>query len=298
MKAEEIKAKTDAAITTLVAALEQGKSDELKTYLSVMGKFHSYSFNNQMLIALQKPDATQVAGFHRWKELGRFVKKGEHGIAIIAPLVGRKKDGAEVLTETPESQLYGFRAVWVFDIAQTEGDPLPTPGIKDAFGFVGDKLERLEKFAFDRGFAVERVENLDAEGLCSPTGIKIKAGKTRADEFAVLAHEMAHALLHQGEARRERKTSKRTRELEAEAVAFVVATASGLEHPGAASYIQLYDGTAEGLKDSLSYIQQTAQTILKAIEPDETRNGQREVVRATIHETATTANQQQKEPTI
>jgi N-terminal domain of anti-restriction factor ArdC len=119
MKLEEIKNKTNQAVSYLVAALESGQSDVLTQYLNAMARFHNYSFGNIMLIALQKPQATNVAGIRTWNSLGRFVKKGEKGIMILAPMVGRKKiDGAaEPTADTKEntSQLYGFRAVYVFD---------------------------------------------------------------------------------------------------------------------------------------------------------------------------------------
>src|SRR3954451_13507135 len=95
MKCEDIMKLTDAAVSELIEALEQGKSEALQTYLSTMARFHKYSCGNVFLIASQRPQATRVAGFHTWLKLNRHVKKGEKGIVIIAPMVGRKKD-AEV----------------------------------------------------------------------------------------------------------------------------------------------------------------------------------------------------------
>lgn len=88
-----------------------GKSENLKRLLEVSARFHDYSFNNQLLIAMQRPDATRVAGFRAWKKLGRFVKKGEKRIAIIAPVVGRK---AEIDTTDGQTTAFGFRTVYVF----------------------------------------------------------------------------------------------------------------------------------------------------------------------------------------
>ena len=90
MKLEEIKNKTNQAVNHLVAALEAGQSEVLTQYLSAMARFHNYSFGNVMLIARQKPQATHVAGIRTWNSLGRFVKKGEKGILILAPMIGRK----------------------------------------------------------------------------------------------------------------------------------------------------------------------------------------------------------------
>lgn len=97
----------------------------LTEYLNAMARFHNYSFGNIMLIARQKPHATNVAGIRTWNSLGRFVKRGEKGIMILAPMLGRKKaEGvAESTADAKETtaQLYGFRAVYVFDVGQTEG---------------------------------------------------------------------------------------------------------------------------------------------------------------------------------
>ena len=119
MKLEEINNRTKDAVNHLVEALESGQSEVLTQYLSAMGRFHNYSFGNIMLIARQKPDATNVAGLRTWNSLGRFVKRGEKGILILAPMIGRKKadSAAEPTVDAKQSQaqLYGFRAVYVFD---------------------------------------------------------------------------------------------------------------------------------------------------------------------------------------
>ena len=127
MKLEEINNKTNEAFSFLVAALESGESEVLTQYLNAMARFHTYSFGNIMLIARQKPTATRVAGIRTWNSLGRFVKRGEKGILILAPMVGRKRPTDEIATEVesdnsaderkPQQQLYGFRAVYVFDLS-------------------------------------------------------------------------------------------------------------------------------------------------------------------------------------
>jgi hypothetical protein len=124
MKLEEIKNKTNEAVSYLVAALESGQSEVLTQYLNAMARFHNYSFGNIMLIARQKPQATNVAGIRTWNSLGRFVKRGEKDFLILAPMIGRKKtDGAAESTSDAKgstAQLFGFRAVYVFDVSQTE----------------------------------------------------------------------------------------------------------------------------------------------------------------------------------
>ncbi len=161
MKLEEINNRTKDAVSYLVEALESGQSEVLTQYLSAMGRFHNYSFGNIMLIARQKPDATNVAGLRTWNSLGRFVKRGEKGIMILAPMIGHKKADsvAEAAEDAKQSQeqLYGFRAVYVFDISQTEGKDLPT--LTEVQGDVSGYRERLVKFVESRGIAAGLFRN-------------------------------------------------------------------------------------------------------------------------------------------
>ena len=120
MKLEDIKNKTKDAVDYLVQSLESGQSDVLTQYLAAMARFHTYSFGNVMLIARQKPDATNVAGIRTWNSLGRFVKRGERGILILAPMIGKKRKEEDAMPDADsksdgEARLYGFRAVYVFD---------------------------------------------------------------------------------------------------------------------------------------------------------------------------------------
>src|SRR5437879_2419962 len=114
MTTEQAKNLSENAICRLMEALERGQSEALKTYLAVMSRFHRYSWGNILLIYSQRPDATHVAGFHSWLKLRRYVRKGEKGIVILAPMVGRKKS-ADELTEDEQTRVFGFRAAHVFD---------------------------------------------------------------------------------------------------------------------------------------------------------------------------------------
>jgi len=125
MKNNKAKQLIENALNSLTESLENGKSDELKKYLQTMSRFHQYNLRNVMLIALQKPDASHVAGFHTWKKLGWFVKKGENGIVIIAPLVYKKETVEDDDNGSNVTEINGFKAVYVFDISQTDGDELP-----------------------------------------------------------------------------------------------------------------------------------------------------------------------------
>ena len=276
MKLEDIKNKTKDAVDYLVQSLESGHSEVLSQYLGAMARFHTYSFGNVMLIARQKPDATNVAGIRTWNSLGRFVKRGEKGILILAPMVGNRRSRQnEIATDIdsynaaderkPESQLFGFRAVYVFDISQTEGKELPT--LTEVQGDVSGYRERLFEFVQSRGVELSYSERIaPAKGLSHGGKITLLSGMQPAEEFSTLVHEIAHEMLHRGD--RRTLTTKKVRETEAEAVAFVVGKAIGLETGTASTdYIQLWHGDANLLRESLEAVQQTAAIVLGGIAP-------------------------------
>src|ERR1700730_16742632 len=128
MKIEQAKQIAGKAIEELSHALEAGHSEKLREYLGAMARFHRYSLHNIMLIASQRPDASHVAGFQTWKQLGRFVKKGAKGILILAPVLLRKQAESENQEKETDSTPIRFRAVYVFDVADTDGKPLPELG--------------------------------------------------------------------------------------------------------------------------------------------------------------------------
>ncbi len=258
MTADELTQLTTTALDTLAEALERGRSEALTSLLRAMSRFHRYSLNNAWLIAVQRPDATLVAGFQAWKGLRRFVRRGEQGIAILAPIVRRKKAKDE-----DERAVVGFRPTYVFDVSQTDGEPLPEAS--QPTGDPGASLLRIRTAIADRKITLEYAEGLGgALGLSSGGHIRVRTGLTPASEFMVLAHEFAHELLHHGA---ERPDSRDTRELEAEAVAFVVSAACGLEALAATvDYVQLYRGDRDALATSLERIQRTAATIRRAMD--------------------------------
>jgi len=272
MKLEEIKNKTKEAVDYLVASLEAGHSEVLTQYLGAMAKFHTYSFGNVMLIARQKPSATNVAGVRTWNSLGRFVRRGEKGILILAPMIGKKHNPVDEATaengeeKTREAQLYGFRAVYVFDISQTEGKDLPT--LTEVEGDVSGYRERLVKFVETQGIELSYSEKIGpTKGLSHGGKITLLSGMQPAEEFSTLVHEIGHEMLHRGE--RRTLTTKSVRETEAEAVAFVVCQAIGLDTGTAsADYIALWNGNGDPLRESLEAVQQTAAVILGGIAPE------------------------------
>jgi len=270
MKAEQAQQLTDQATAQLIQSLERGESASLTRFIAAMGRFHRYSFGNVMLIITQRPDASRVAGFNTWRSLGRFVKKGEKGVVIIAPMMIRKRDTESAGGEPSDTQpIVRFRAAHVFDVSQTDGDALPEPA--RVGGNPNGHTERLKLFIGQKSIALEyrRIET-GADGLSAGGRIVIADGLSPAEEFSVLTHELAHEMLHHTG---DRPASKTVRETEAEAVAHIVCSAIGLEVGAAASdYIRLYDGDKDTLLASLGRIQLTARAILEAIiqEPSET----------------------------
>jgi antirestriction protein ArdC len=213
MKSEQIKEITDRAAEQLVASLERGHSETLTEYLKATGRFHRYSLHNVLLIASQKPDASHVAGFRTWSVLGRFVKKGEKGIMILAPIVRRRREDDEE-HEGISHSIAGFRAAFVFDVSQTDGKELPRIGIVE--GDPHEHGEKLRHFAVAQSISIEySTEIAPARGMSCGGRIAILPGQSAAEEFSTLAHELAHELLHRGD--RRAATSKRIRETEAEA---------------------------------------------------------------------------------
>ena len=259
MKAEQAKKLANAALEELESALKEGKSERLAGYLAMMGRFHSYSFGNILLIMSQFPGATRVAGYRAWQKLGRFVKKGQKGIVIIAPMKIKVEDepGAN-----ENNTLLRFRAAYVFDVSQTEGDSLPELGT--VLGDPGRFTDRLTEFVASMEIKLDYAADLGGpDGVSRGGSISVLETLAPAEKFSVITHELAHEMLHKGG---DPRPSKTIRETEAEAVAFVVCQAIGLEGNGAAvDYIQLYKGDAETLSASLDRIQKTASEIIEAI---------------------------------
>ena len=258
-------------VKLLIEQLEAGHSEGLTAYLSAMGKFHNYSFGNILEIARQMPTATRVAGLYAWNQLGRKVMKGQRGIRILAPMIGtrKNKDSEANRSKDPAAVnspvLVGFRAVYVFDVSQTEGAELPQ-FTERTNGEVGEYRERLIDFTIAQGIELQFTEAIaPAMGMSYGGKIAILPGQAPAEEFSTLVHELAHELLHKAE--RRTATTKTVRETEAEAIAFVVSQTIGLDAGRAsADYIHLYHGNAALLTESLEVIQRTSALILSAIE--------------------------------
>lgn len=246
-------------------------SEAFQAYLKVSAKFHSYSWRNRLMIALQRPDASHVAGFNKWKELGRWVKRGEKGIAIFAPMMFAKKD-AETGEKTGE-MLRGFRIVHVFDIAQTEGKPLPVPPMPEQL--TGDQdggiFPALVDFATHGGLTVLpdfATFPDERNGDYSPLEhqIRIRAGLSILQRAKTMAHECAHWILHTSD--EGRALAREVKETEAEAAAFLALARFGFPSDAYSfAYIAHWAaGDMKILEASLERINKAADEIAYAVE--------------------------------
>ena len=259
MNTEAILRRLKDRLNRLAQELSEGKSAGFLDYLERVGRFHQYSAYNVMLILTQRPEATLVAGIKRWNQLGRQVKKGERGIAILAPTLKRVEVTDETSGEVREERkLAGFHTAYVFDIAQTEGEPLKPREEEIPQGPA--LYERLKAAC-----PAEVQEGLLSGGALGRTDgqrIVLAAGESATCKAETLLHEWAHLLLHyDGGA-----YGQTVGELEAEAVAYAVGRELGLPMKTSRDYILHWRGTVEGLEASLERIQRAAREILLAVE--------------------------------
>jgi hypothetical protein len=265
-----------AGVELLASDIESGHPEVLSECLKAMARFHTYSFGNVLLISTQRPTATQVAGWRGWNELGRRIKQGEKGILIFAPILAAPKKPANTEGENtgeaaqPQQELLGFRQVRVFDISQTEGEPVPA---NDMFSDLelSEMLTKLTGFAGSHGFQIEYSDNIaPARGTSYYGNIRLIPDMEVEETVSVLIRELALQMLYETQRR-----SFVTRDVllrEAKAVAFVVSNALDLE-TGSAEDIQLYHSNLQLLAESLEVVQRTSAAILGALSPEDAQNG-------------------------
>jgi len=266
------------------------ESEQYKTYLNTLSKFHNYSFNNCLLIAMQKPDATRVAGFNAWrKDFKRNVQKGEKGIKIIAPAPFKTKQEVDKLDgngkpvigadgkrvkEEKEVTIPAFTVATVFDVSQTDGEPLPQLGVSELTGSV----EHYKEFFA----AVEKVSPVPVDFEKIKTGAKgyfhleekriaINEGMSDLQNLKTLIHEIAHARIHDIDknAPKEEQPDRRTREVEAESIAYTVCQHYGLDTSDYSfGYVASWSGGKELdiLKSSLDTIRKEADAIITEVD--------------------------------
>ena len=292
---EQLKEITDRIEAGIRDIFESGDMEKYRNYLRTMSRFHNYSLNNQALIHLQRPDATFVAGYNRWRDkFSRHVLRGEKGITIIAPTPYKKKieqekldpdtklpildaDG-KIVTEEKEIEIPMFRPVKVFDYAQTDGKPLPERVASPVANLTGS-VENYEAFmeALRRSSPVPvEFKSLSAEmdGYFSPKSqsITLREGMSEVQTVSAAVHEIAHAKLHnyglQQVAERKAK-SRNAEEVEAESISFMVCAYFGIE-TGANSfgYVATWSKNAElpEFRASLDTIGKTANGIITDVE--------------------------------
>ena len=292
---EQLKEITDRIEAGIRDIFESGDMDKYRNYLRTMSRFHNYSLNNQALIHLQRPDATLVAGYNRWRDkFSRHVLRGEKGITIIAPTPYKKKieqekldpdtmlpildaDG-KIVTEEKEIEIPMFRPVKVFDYAQTDGKPLPERVASPVANLTGS-VENYEAFmeALRRASPVPvefKPLSADVDGYFSPKSqnITLREGMSEVQTVSAAVHEIAHAKLHnyglqQPEAHKHK--SRNTEEVEAESISFMVCAYFGIE-TGANSfgYVATWSKNAElpEFRASLDTIGKTANGIITDVE--------------------------------
>lgn len=280
----------------ITASIEDGikelfQSESYAQYLQTMSRFHHYSVNNQVLIHMQKPDATLVAGFNKWKnQFGRNVIKGEHGIKIIAPTPFKKKieqekldpdtqlpmldaDG-KVITEEKTIQVPMYKPVTVFDVSQTEGKPLPQLA-HDLSGNVANYDVFME--ALRRSSPVPISMEVMGGGMdgyfdLEHQDIAIRKGMSEVQTVSAVIHEMAHALLHNRAKDPEEKTpelSRSTEEVQAESISYAVCAYYGIATgDNSFGYIASWskDKTLPELRESLEVISRTADGLISDID--------------------------------
>ena len=305
---EEIKEVTPIVLTSenqkdrlkeITDRLEQGilevfESERYKEYLRVMSRFHHYSFNNTMLIALQKPDASLIAGFSAWKNThGRTVKKGEKGIRIIAPAPFKVKQETEKLDPKTNMPLVGadgnaiieekeitipaYKVVSVFDVSQTEGKELPSIGVDELTGDVSqyeDFFTALKKVS-PVPIALEHIEG-SAHGYyhLAEKRIAIDDNMSELQTLKTAIHEIAHAKLHDidlnaPKEEKENHPNQRTREVEAESIAYTVCQHYGLDTSDYSfGYVAGWSSGKElsELKGSLETIRLAASELIDSID--------------------------------
>jgi predicted nucleic acid-binding Zn ribbon protein len=280
---EQKERKVDAVMKQLKAGVEGiQESHQFRLFLTTMSKFHDYSIGNQILIMIQKPAATHVAGFNTWKDLGRWVKKSEQGIAILAPVLpprptcpqcgAKLPKGARFCPEcsAPVEEVESeatprfFKVVYVFDLAQTEGKPLPEFEVPVLTGDVNEELftkllDLMKAKSVPVSFESRPHQDPGIKGQYSPaSGIWVRPEEPRAQQLKSLAHEIAH---HYSEG--VFRIPRQDAETIAESAAFVVGAHYGFD-TGVRSfpYVALWARDKKVLEKNLGDIRKVATTII------------------------------------
>lgn len=266
------------------AILEQGldhiqqDSEALAAYLRFRAHFHKYSRQNTILIMMQRRSAQYCMGFKQWQKHGRYVRKGEKGLMIYAPILRKPEEGEVAAKEvnTNERVLVGFRITYVWDISQTEiipgceetalefTSPIPKLGGSDFAHVFTDLTAVAERL----GYRVERYRDRTEEGYCNFSNriIGVRDDHAPNDAAAVLAHELVHAVAH----KRRGGASHAVKELQAEGAAYLLCYALGLDTGHIAlPYLKHYEEIADSdLVDQLDAIERLGMRLLTLVRED------------------------------
>ena len=283
-------------VQEITEKLEQGikelfESEKYKTYLNTMSKFQNYSFNNTMLIAMQKPDATLVAGFKAWqKNFDRHVKKGEKGIRILAPApykIKEERDKIDPVTqellldkdgnpqkEEVEITIPAFRAVSVFDVAQTDGKPIPELAAKELLSDVEGYQDMIRAVEAISPVPIELEEIAgDSKGYYDREAkrIAVQENMSESQTLKTMIHEVAHSKLHSKEVEQDEQMRKdrNTKEVEAESIAYTVCQHFGVDTSDYSfGYIAGWSSgrDTKELRASMDTIRRTASELITGIE--------------------------------
>jgi hypothetical protein len=258
----------ETTLGRIATALQAGKPEDLVRYLRFWGGFHTYSFSNVALLLAQDPHATRVAGFQQWRRVGRHVRRGAKGLAILYPRLGV---GDDPETGDRQTRLRGFGVGYVFDVASTEGEPLPSsPSWRDQGPARAGDIQRIQAGIERSGarvvFGREAVEGRfpGADGATFEDDgrltIAVRDDFDPAHTVHTLLHEFAHAVLHFG---RVRSLDRLEREVEADATAAAVAAALGYDFAETTyRYLAQWDATAARLAKALPRIGSATRDIL------------------------------------
>jgi len=262
MKSSELIEQIESRIKELAIRTEKAKvSEEVTQYLEFLSRFHRYSLHNTMSIWIHCPHATHVAGYNAWMKLGRYVRKGERGIPIFAPCTQAVPDPDDAGEKI--RKVVGYKIVYVFDVSQTEGKPLPEAPIV-AQGDGSELLPVLEGIAVDLGVGLEYTSMFGSHHGTSYGGrIEVDSKLDDAGKASVIVHELAHELLHKGPDRM--LLSSRQRETEAESTAYVVCSHFGLDS-AAPNYLALWETEPEQIVEAFQRIRDVAASLIDKVE--------------------------------
>ncbi len=283
---QELETQIKNTIKQLAELTDKTKTSEFfRHYLNIMSKFHQYSSHNQLLILIQtlriKITPTKLMGFRQWQHIERHVTKNQKGIAILVPIISTYDNHLHKLIHNHTTNLYyctkcskyygtqnitklasGFKAGYVFDISQTQGNPLPEIEIKIAGDNAQNILNILEQFCQQKNISIQykNIHDKDLYGYSTGGSIVIKQQDTINTKASTLIHEIAHELLHKNNP----ELTRQQKEIQAEAISYAVCTFFGIDAKSF-NYLALYDADYKKIMENLEVVSGTSRTLIEYI---------------------------------